>query len=418
MTTAVLVTLRMLSRGDDSGELGQVELLITLAYAITLVVSAPIHVVVSRYAADRLYEERLDLVADPLRRALTGTLIGFLALGAVVMAVVGPPTAIAIPAAVLTAIVAAQWLLLGVGGGMSAPAGVLKAFGIGAVTSVLLAIAFERAFGLGARGYLFGFTLGQAVALVTMLVRILRDLPAEESRPEPGSMIAAFREYKLLAASAMLVYLAVWIDKVIAWVFDGSGVAHLLSSASALAWFAVIPAFAWIYIQVETAFYRMFRRYFGGIESGAGLDELEASARDVHVEAGRLMRGAMGIQLVVLLLGVLAAPHIVRELELAEDATVVLRLSLVAASLQVMTLLGLLLLYYLDLRREACQVALTQLVSIAATTLFARWLGAPLATGAAFGSFIPAMLALWTVRRAVSTLVPDTFQSQPYGSLT
>ena len=39
----------------------RVELLITIAYAVTLVLSAPIHVVVSRYAADRLYARRLEL---------------------------------------------------------------------------------------------------------------------------------------------------------------------------------------------------------------------------------------------------------------------------------------------------------------------------------------------------------------------
>lgn len=415
LTTAVLVTLRVLARGHAHAEFAEVELLITLAYAVTLVASAPVHVVVSRYAADRLYERRLDLVAEPLRRALTFTLLGFLALGAVVMAIAGPPTALAVPAAVLTAIVAAQWLLLGVGGGMSAPTGVLQAFAIGAVASVVLAVGLERAIGLGARGYLFGFTLGQAISLLIMLVRILRDLPSQESPAPPGALRAAFREYRLLAASALLVYAAVWIDKVLTWALDGAALARTLASASALAWFAVIPAFAWIYIQVETAFYRMFRRYYGGIESGAGLDDLEESAQGVRREATRLVRGAFVIQLVVLVLAELAAPHIVGALGLAADATVALRLSLVAASLQVLTLLGLLLLYYLDLRREACIVAAAELVAIAGATVIARWFGAPLALGAALGSLVPAVLALWTVRRVVTSLVPDTFQSQPYG---
>lgn len=416
LTTAVLVTLRVLARGNAAVEFARVELLITLAYAVTLVLSAPVHVVVSRYAADRLYEGHLELVAEPLRRALTSTVLGFLAVGAVTMAIAGPPLALAVPAAALTAIIAGQWLLLAVGGGMSAPAGVLRAFALGAVVSVLSAFALERAAGLGARGYLFGFTLGQAVALLVMLVRILRDLPGKEEKAPAGALMGAFREYKLLALSALFVHAAVWIDKICTWVLDSSGAARTLASASALAWFAVIPAFAWIYIQVETAFYRVFRRYYGGIEHGARLDELEASAQAVRDEAARLMKGAIVIQIVVLVLGELAAPYIVDALALGPDAALALQLTLVGASLQVLTLLGLLLLYYLDLRREAFVVAATELVAIALATIIAVIAGAPPALGATLGAIVPAAQAIWTVRRVVTSLVPDTFQGQPYGS--
>jgi len=417
LTTAVLVTLRVLSRGQAAAEFAQIELLITLAYASTLVLSAPVHLVVSRYAADRLYERRLDQVARPIRRALTFTLLGFLVVGVVIMKLAAPPLELAVPVALLTAIIGAQWLLLGVGGGMSSPAGVIGAFAIGTVASVLAAVGLEHTAGLGARGYLIGFTFGQAVALLAMLVRVLRDLPAQESPAPPGALRGAFHEYRVLAASALLVHAAVWVDKVLTWLLGGPGAARTLASASALAWFAVIPAFAWIYIQVETSFYRMFRRYYGGIESGARLESLETSARDVRAETSHLVRGAVVIQLVVLVLGVLAAPRIVAELGLAADATVALRYSLVAAALQLLTLLALLLLYYLDLRREALVIAATQFAAIAIATVVVVLVGAPPALGAALGSIAPAGLALWTLRRVVTTLLPDTFQSQPYGEL-
>lgn len=416
LTTSVLVTLRVLARGNASIEFGRIELLITLAYAVTLVLSAPVHVVVSRYAADRLYERRLELVAGPLRRALTMTLVGFLAVGVAVMTIANAPLVLAVPGAALTAIVAAQWLLLAVGGGMSAPVGVLRAFALGALVSVLTAIALDRGAGLGARGYLLGFTFGQGIALLLMLVRVLHDLPAREERVPAGALREAFREYRLLAASALFVHAAVWIDKLLTWLLGSAAAARAFASASALAWFAVIPAFAWIYIRVETAFYRVFRRYFGGIETGASLDELEARAEDIRAETGRLLRGALALQVVVLALAELGAPHIIAALEMPAEATTALRLTLLGASLQVMTLLGLLLLYYLDLRREAYVIALCQLVSIAGGTAIAVLAGAPAALGAALGACIPAALAVWTVRRAVSSLVPETFQSQPFGS--
>jgi polysaccharide biosynthesis protein PelG len=414
LTTAVLVTLRALARGHVAAELAAVEQVITLTYAVTLVLSAPIHVVVSRFAADRLFERRVDLIAVPLRRALTFSLVAFLAVGTVTMLIVRPPLDIAVPGALLTAVVAAQWLLLSVGGGMSSPAGVLSAFAAGAAISVLAALGLERAAGLGARGYLIGFTLGQGAALVGMLLQILRSLPSAESAVPRGALRGALREYHLLAISAVAVQAAVWIDKIVVWITSGSAAASSLASATALAWFTVVPAFAWIYVRVETSFYTVFRRYYRGIETGAALGELEASARAVKSEASRLVRGAAIVQLVVTLLALIGAPHLVRALELPPEAALSLRLSLIGASLQVLTLLALLLLYYLDLRREAVRVAILEVISIGGATLIAIAGGAHPALGAAIGSVIPAFYALFVVRRAVSHLVPDTFQSQPF----
>jgi len=420
LTTAVLVTLRVLARGhavgEEAGAFAQIEQLITVTYAVTLILSAPIHVVVSRFCADRLYERRLDHIAVPLRRALTFTLAAFLAVGILAMLVLQPPLGLAVTGSLLTAIVAAQWLLLSVGGGMSSPAGVLAAFAAGAAISILAALGLERATDLGARGYLIGFTLGQAVALVGMLLQILRSLPSEESEVPRGVLRGALRDYRLLAISALAVQAAVWIDKVVVWIVQGASHVSALASATALAWFAVIPAFAWIYLQVETSFYKVFRHYYRGIETGAAIAELEASATAVRDEASRLVWGAAMVQLVVMTLALFAAPHLVQALELPATTTLSLRLSLAAASFQVLTLLGLLLLYYLDLRREAVVVAVLEVVTIGSATAIAVALGAPAALGAVLGSIAPTVYALVVVRRAVSQLVPDTFQSQPYGA--
>jgi uncharacterized membrane protein len=390
LTTAVLVTLRLMTRGHTAQGFGHVENLITIAYAVTLVLSAPVHVVVSRFAADRVYEKRLDLVGAPLRSALTLTLLGFLVIGIATMAILQPPIVLAVPGAMLTSIIAAQWLLLAVGGGMSSPAGVLAAFAIGSAISILAALGLALGAGLGPSGYLAGFTFGQAVALTGMLIQILRSLPADESPVPRGALREAFHEYRLLALSAFAVHAAIWVDKVATLALRGSAAASTLASVAALAWFALIPAFAWIYIQTETSFYRVFHRYYRGIEEGASLHELETRAAAIHSEAGRLIRGALSVQATVTAFALLAAPHVVVALGLSAASTLALRLSLLAASCQVLTLLCLLLLYYLDLRREAFLVALAQLGAVGLATVVVLLAGGPAALGAALGSAVPA----------------------------
>ena len=73
--------LRITARADGSASFLLIERIVTLVYALTVVLSAPIHVVVSRYAADRIYDKRLDCIGAPLWRALSATLLLFLAVG-------------------------------------------------------------------------------------------------------------------------------------------------------------------------------------------------------------------------------------------------------------------------------------------------------------------------------------------------
>ena len=79
---------------------------------------------------------------------------------------------------------------------------------------------------------------------------------ASHSGPPNGALRGALTEYRLLAISALAVQAAVWIDKVVVWISRGAAEASTLASATALAWFTVVPAFAWIYVQVETVFYQ------------------------------------------------------------------------------------------------------------------------------------------------------------------
>src|SRR5450755_4763392 len=70
LTTAVLASLRIVARMGGTTDFLQIEHIITLIYALTVVLSAPVHVVVSRAISDRLYERRLDQIAAPLWRAV------------------------------------------------------------------------------------------------------------------------------------------------------------------------------------------------------------------------------------------------------------------------------------------------------------------------------------------------------------
>src|SRR6185503_20895431 len=123
------------------------------------------------------------------------------------------------------------------------------------------------------------------------LVRgVARALPA--GADESARLWPAFVEYKLLGLSAFAYYVSIWADKIVVYVVKGGDAAAFYAAIAAVAWFSVIPAFAWIYVQVETTFYRRFRAFYADLESGAPLRELKQYAEQISDEAKRILRGA------------------------------------------------------------------------------------------------------------------------------
>jgi uncharacterized membrane protein len=390
-----------------------VERFLTVVYAVTVVLSAPIHVVVSRYTADRLYDRHTDRIAPPLRRAAALTLAGFALIGAALAWLLRLPVTLALVGAPLSAVLGAQWLMLSVGGGMMSPMVLLRAFGVGAPLSLVAALAVERAAPAGGAGYLFGFAAGQLITLGLLVRGVARALPP--GADESARLWPAFVEYKVLALSAFAYYVSIWADKVVVYVVKGGDAAAFYAAIAAVAWFSVIPAFAWIYVQVETAFYQRFRNFYAELEAGAPLRELKHHAALISVEAKHILRGAAAVQVASTALAIAAAPRIVAIVGLSPDAGPLFRMAAVGAGLQVFALLEVLLLTYFDLRRDALAICGCLLIGVTAFTIVCSLVGWPPVVGHLAACAISAVLGLGLVRRRLETLVLDTFQSQPFG---
>lgn len=412
LTTAVLTSLRLVSR-HATGDFQGVERFLTVVYAVTVVLSAPVHVVVSRYAADRLYDRHIDRIAAPLRRAAAATVIGFGAIGVGIVLWLHLPLALAMVGAPLTAVIGAQWLMLSVGGGMMSPVVLLRAFGIGAPLSLIAALVVERAAPANGAGYLFGFAGGQLITLALLVRGVARALPSNTD--ESARLLPAFVEYRLLAVAAFAYYVSIWADKIVVYVVKGADAAAFYAAIAAVAWFSVIPAFAWIYVQVETAFYQRFRTFYSELEAGAPLRELKQQAELISVEAKHILRGAAAVQIAATVLVIAAAPRIVAAVGLSPDASPLFRLASLGAGLQVFSLLEVLLLTYFDLRRDALAICACLLVGVTALTCVCSAIGWPPVLGHLVACAISALVGLGLVRRRLQTLVLDTFQSQPFG---
>ncbi len=413
LTTLVLVVMHVTAIHAGEPAVEHAELIITVVYATAVVLGAPLDIVLSRFASDRVYERRRDRIAAPLRRALAASLLLFTAIGAGAMALLGPPLELAIPGALLATVVGGQWLLLSAAGGLGSPGIILRSFAVGAVISAGASLALSRPYMLDAPGYLIGFGLGQLIALSMLLVGTLRALPHEED--EDAAVLPAYREYWMLAAAAFAFHAGLWVDKLIVRLLGGAQIASTYAAAAAVAWLSVIPACAYVFVKVETLFHRRFRAFYGALHAGAALGELDRLARDLRGEVVRTLRGAIAVQACVTLICLGLAPHIASALELGDTGTRMLQWLLVGVAPQMLALTAALLLYYFDFRGAALASALTQLSANIAATL---WIGtgADLGAGYVIACTAACVVATGLLLARVSRLLLHTFQSQPYDS--
>jgi uncharacterized membrane protein len=412
LTTAVLASLpAVLGRG--AAELSAAATTtVNVAYAVALLVAGPVQIVISRYAADRLYEDRPGAIAAPFCRGLSLTFVICAASSALALLALDVPPGGALWGAALSAAVGAQWTALSVGNGLCSPALLLAAFGVGSVWSFLLAAFLVAVSGLGLSGYLFGLTTGQTLTLVILLVGIFRALPHEAD--ERARLLPAFRDYAALAGAGLAFNASLWVDKLIVWWLVGGEAASFHSAASTVAWFSTIPCLAWIYVEVETSFHRRFRGFYAALEGGASLPELRRSVRALSDEAARLLRGAVSVQLGVIAFLQLAADPWARLLHSPIDAVTPFRLLLIAAGAQAVALMGLILLYYFDLRREACLAATGLLLGVMTFTSMASWAGLMPSAGTALGCSLGAVVIWKRVFHGVRAALQDALLGKPY----
>ena len=413
LTTVMLASLPIALRGTNA-DLGAAGTVVNVAYAVALLVAGPIQIVISRYAADRLYERRSRAIAAPLARGL-GTMFLICALAAALALLpLRLPVRAVLWGAVLSAAVGAQWTALSVGNGLCSPVLVLGAVVAGSVLSFLFSALLVAIAGLGVPGYVFGLIVGQILTLVILLIGILRALP--DDADDTASLLPAFRDYAPLAAAGLAFNASLWVDKLIAWWFVGGRSAALHAAASTLAWFSAIPCLAWVFVEVETRFYRRFKSFYRELREGASLAELDRGARALEHETRRLLKGAVSVQAGVTLLLQLVVGTLARWLGLPDDAILPYRILLVGAGAQAVGLLGLILLYYFDLRREACLAATGLFVAVAALTTAAATLGLLPSAGTALACLIGAVLTWRSVLDSVRAVLQHTLLAQPFGA--
>ncbi|HET7061687.1 MAG TPA: exopolysaccharide Pel transporter PelG [Nitrosospira sp.] len=393
---------------------GEFQISVTYLMAISLILTSPLQLMISRFIADKIYEHHDEQVLPNLTGAIlvvitiAGTLAGicliYLFTGSVLYRL------LMLSGLVILSII---WLVVIVLSGVRAYREILLAFLLGYGITVLAAIEL-KAFGL--EGLLSGFVLGQAVLLFMLLVVIFRSYSSNKFIA--FDFLRRSQIFPSLALTGLVYNVAIWADKFIFWFNPQTSVmvipplraSQIYDLPIFLAYLSIIPGMAVFLLRMETDFAEQYKNFYAAVNGGGSLklimemyEEMLLTIRRGFIEIFKVQ----GMTIVILLA---IGDKLLAWVGISPFYRILLNIDLVAVGVQVLLLAVLNILFYFDYRKDALYLCLLCLGTNVAFTMLSQYLGpAFYGYGFALSVVLTTLVGMVVISKRLSRLVYQTF---------
>lgn len=383
-------------------------------FSLSLLTTGPLLLVVTRYLADRIYEQKVEEAPGMLVGALIVSfvlqypLVLFLYFGVTEM------TAFERLAAVLHFfLVSGIWLV-------SVFLSALKDYrAIGMAFTGGMAVGFgggwlmmER---FGAAGLLLGFSIGLACIFFALTLKVMLEYPYGVRRP--FAYLSYFRKYWDLALFGFAYNAAIWIDKLVLWSAPDATTAAIglvsnpaYDSAMFLAHITTVPVLAIFVVNIETDFFERYQKFYRDIQRHATLGDIRRNQRGIIQVLASAGRNILILQCIICSLAILASPVLLGLLRVDMLQLGIFRLGVLGSLFQILFVFLTIVLAYFDLRRRLMQLSIIYLLLNFGFSWLSlqggfAWYG----YGFFLASFVAFLLALATCAYEISRLPYLTF---------
>lgn len=396
----------------------QFQVTVTYLIAFSLIYTGLSQLMYTRYIADRLFEDREDLVVP----TLNGLLLVTIASGGLIVGAISywffPDQSLVYRFLIVIGfcVISSIWITAILLSGLKQYMQIFWSFFVGYSLVVVLSF-WLRSYGL--EGLLAGFIIGHMLLLILMLFHVYR------SFPKATCVSFAFFDHKKiylsLLVSGFLFNLGLWVDKFMFWFNSDTGqqvIGPLHASVIYdfpifLAYLAIIPGMAVFLVRIETDFADYYDRFFTAVREGATLEHIEVMRNEMVVSIRKGMFDIAKIQTIFILVSFLLAPIFLSWLGISLLYLPLLYIDIISASLQVALLALINVLFYLD---ERIIVMRLMILFFFSNILF-TWLSFELGVsffgyGIATSLTLTLFIGLWLVNRLLNRLEFDTFMMQ------
>lgn len=356
-------------------------IIIIYNFAFSLVMSAPIFMVVTRMLADAIH--RRDVTGAP--GLLLGSLCVLFATQCPVAAwfylyYVDLPLELRLMALVNVFLISAFWILGVFLTALKDYLAVSRNFLAGMVLALLLAIGLKPYY--DEAGMLAGFSIGLAWVVFALTARVFAEYPYR-LRGSLG-LFRWFKPYWRLALAGFFYNFGIWVDKWVMWFApertqlpSGMIMYSDYDSAMFLAYLTIVPSLAMFMFAVETNFFERYLKFYRDILNHANWARIADNQKRVLASISRAGRNFILFQGGIALIAILLAAPLFDALHINFQQIGMFRFGVLGAFFHALTLFGLVGLSYFDCRKTVLCISLLFAVTNGGFTWISMQMGFP-----------------------------------------
>lgn len=331
-------------------------------FSFSLVLSAPILIIVNRYLGDLLLTRKAERSADLFLGALAMLVVTQIPLVGIYYGwVTGLHGLFRIAACINYFVLVTLWLLLVYLSALRAYRLTAWVFFFGAVISLLLTSYF--AYKGSISGMVTGFNGGLLLIIFTLLAYVLSEY--RQAQSPPLAFLHYMRKYWDLALAGFGYFLILWVDKWVMWLAPGRRFAipnmpahRTYETVMLLAMLTALPALLMFLVHLETNFSAKYSRFYRTIRQHARFSDIRMSHQIIKRTVKRAARTIGMLQAAISLGALGAATMLLPEIGLDVSLVPLFQLGVAGSMFHVFTALALILLLLFDYRRVACYLTL------------------------------------------------------------
>ena len=342
---------------------------ITWVMGSSLILTGLLQLVFTRFIADRLFEQKDDVI--------NGNLLGAMAVTTMVSGAIGVSLAFtlfkesfAYEMLMLANFVTLSniWIVVIFIAGLKQFKLILYAFAIGYGSTLVFSL-FLLPYGL--TGLLAGLLTGHGILLFFLFGFILPEYPFS------GQIRFDFLKPRLifpsLIAIGFLYNSGMWVDKLLFWMSSGTSeliigplrASPIYDLPIFLAYLSIIPGMAVFLLRIETDFAESYDGFFSAVRGNASLQEIEQLGNGMVRAVREGLHQIVRVQGATILLLYVLGPTMIKWLGISEQYVHLYYINLVGVGAQVLLLAVLNVLFYLD--KLAYAVILTSVLFVSNT---------------------------------------------------
>lgn len=392
--------------------------ILVYTYMGTLVFTGPFYMSTTRYLADKMYLDDFPSVLPTFKYVAELCMIASLLVSGAFYILGGMPLAIALVGIVLFEAVALTWVAMIFLSAARDYGMIVKIYLLGYLVGIVFGYLGAAYYEL--TGMLWGFSLGLFLLSVLLSTRVYQEFPSQV-RSDKG-VLKYWRNMPWLMTCGFAYNAALWVDKIIYWIASGKKAAPGPFYAPVdydtcffWAYLTIVPSMTIFLIRIETSFYKFYADFLGAVSGGATLSEIERKKADIVDNLWLSVSRLLKIQGGVTGIAIFIAPYILEFVKMDSCLVVLLRYAFLAAFIQVLFLILIIVILYFDWRKLAAKLTmLAMLLNIIFSVYTAYFNNEFDAVGTLMAFLISLLVGMYYFNKSMESLIYETFASQSF----